>query len=252
MRAQRHIASTVISPARDAQAVVAIGVAPLRWSAAAATTTTPRRRGRPHGGGGNGGATSSGKSTGGGANGGGSGGGENGGGGGSGSGQGLAASPFFGLTTNDTTAFPTVSYGIHRVWDAPPFQWATLETAACPDITACAGGYDAANMEAFDAFLKHLPILGVHDVIYTMARTPHFITSFPSDPNCSYSGNQRGGGGLGQCDRPIDLEDDGSGTNLTFRMWYAFLAKRLTTSSYLANHAHVRYWEIWNEPDKRS
>jgi hypothetical protein len=165
---------------------------------------------------------------------------------GGGSPGGLTASPFFGVTVNSTTAAndPTLSYGVQRIWDSPPFQWQTLETAPCHDITSCAGGYDSQNLSRLDDYLAHLPTVGVKEVIYTMARTPHFATAFPNDATCNNTDTAPGA-----CDRPSDLADDGTGSNQTFRMWYAFFAKRLNSPSYLAAHAHVRYWEIWNEPD---
>jgi hypothetical protein len=156
---------------------------------------------------------------------------------------GLAASPFFGMVANGATNYPTVPYGIQRFWDTLDFQWRNLQVAPCEDIASCDGGYDVANLAALDAYLGHLPSLGVYEGIYTMASTPTFASAFPADATCHPDG------GLGACDRPSDLNEDGSGTNLTFRMWYAFFASHLTGTAYLQNHAHVRYWEIWNEPD---
>jgi len=164
--------------------------------------------------------------------------------------SGVTASPTFGMTVNTTSKYPSVSYGSQRIWDSPPFQWATMQTADCSDVSTCANGYDAGNLQAFDAYLAQLKTNGVSDVWYTMARTPHFATSAPSDANCNYSGSNQGG--LGQCDRPSDLAADGTGTNLYFRKWYAFFAKRLNDPTYLTTHAHVRYWEPWNEPDTQA
>lgn len=148
------------------------------------------------------------------------------------------------MTTTTTSIYPQVTYGVQRFWDSPPFQWQTLQTAACADITACANGYDKNNMASFDAYLAQLLTNGVTEAIYTMARTPYFITSGQNDTSCNYSTVANGA-----CDRPSDLNADGSGTNQTFRMWYAFFASRLNDPTYLTTHAHVRYWEIWNEPD---
>lgn len=159
----------------------------------------------------------------------------------------VGASPEFGFTVNTTSKYPNASYGTQRIWDSPPFQWGTLQTAACGDIDACANGYDATNMSSFDGYLAHLKTSGVGEVWYTMARTPHFATSAPNDSSCNYGG--AGQGGLGQCDRPSDLADDGTGTNITFRKWYAFFAKRNNDATYLQTHAHIRFWEPWNEPD---
>jgi hypothetical protein len=160
---------------------------------------------------------------------------------------GVQASPTFGITVNTTTEYPKLSYGTQRIWDSPPFQWANLQTATCPDITTCSGGYDATNLSRFDTYLAQLKTNGVDNVWYTMARTPNFISSSPTDSSCSYT--EAGQGGLGQCDRPSDLLVDGTGTNITFRKWYAFFAQRNNDATYLMTHAHIQYWEPWNEPD---
>jgi hypothetical protein len=157
---------------------------------------------------------------------------------------GASGDVFFGMQTTNTKAYPSVSYTLQRFWDSPPFQWQTLQTAACADITSCTGGYDTTSMAAFDAYLAHLPSVGVNETIYTMARTPNFASTSPSDMSCSYTAY-----GGGACDRPIGLNDDGTGDNAIFRNWYAFFARRLNDPTYLAAHSHVRYWEIWNEPD---
>jgi hypothetical protein len=158
----------------------------------------------------------------------------------------LTASPFFGIDVINTNAsnYPTLSYGIQRFWSSQNFQWQTLQVAACADVTTCAGGYDAAYLAAFDTFLAHMATAGVNEAIYTMARTPNFASTFPTDTTCNNTAT-----GDGACDRPIGLNDDGTGDNTIYRNWYAFLAKHLNDPTYRATHAHVRYWEIWNEPD---
>ncbi len=161
---------------------------------------------------------------------------------------GTIASSMFGVTVNGTSKYPGLTYGTQRIWDSPPFQWATLQNADCPDVDTCTGAYDTGHLASFDAYLAQLKTNGVPEVWYTMARTPHFATSAPNDTHCSYS-DTPDQGGLGQCDRPDDLAVDGTGTNLTFRKWYAFFAKRSNDAAYLTTHAHVRYWEPWNEPD---
>jgi len=160
--------------------------------------------------------------------------------------DGVAASPEFGITVNTTTNYPKLSYGTQRIWDSPPFQWAYLETGPCTDAT-CSTGVDTTNLSRFDSYLAQLKTNGVPEVWYTMARTPNFISSFPNDAMCSYT--DAGQGGDGQCDLPTDLMPDGTGTNLTFRKWYAFFAQHANDPTYLTTHAHIRYWEPWNEPD---
>ncbi len=157
---------------------------------------------------------------------------------------GLAASPMFGFTETNTAAtnFPSVSYGMQRIWDSPPLQWPSLNTAP--------GVFTFANL---DTMLAQDYAGGVMEVLYTLARTPPWITSGASDSTtCDYATGAVGGGN-GECYAPTDLNADGSGTNATWKAWITKIAQHANgldgNSGYLANHAHIRYWEIWNEPD---
>jgi hypothetical protein len=53
----------------------------------------------------------------------------------------------------------------------------------------------------------------------------------------------------GQCDPPTDLNADGSGTDLFFRNWVGAYSAHVNAGGYTNTHAHVGYWEVWNEPD---
>jgi hypothetical protein len=53
----------------------------------------------------------------------------------------------------------------------------------------------------------------------------------------------------GQCDPPIDVNPDGSGTNQITRDWFGAAAAHVNTPSWLANHARVKTWEHIDEPD---
>jgi len=46
----------------------------------------------------------------------------------------------------------------------------------------------------------------------TLARTPTWASSAPTDTTCNYTGTDSGEGD-GECDPPIDLNSDGSGTD---------------------------------------
>jgi hypothetical protein len=70
----------------------------------------------------------------------------------------------------------------------------------------------------------------------------------------------------GQCSPPTDLNSDGTGTDATWIGWVAAIASHANQAGYLAGtgawaaggancpgttacaHAHIPYWEIWNEP----
>lgn len=71
----------------------------------------------------------------------------------------------------------------------------------------------------------------------------------------------------GQCAPPTDIAANGTGTDLIWRTWVAAIASHVTQAGYQAGtgtwaaggsncpgavnctHAHIAYWETWNEPD---
>ncbi len=89
----------------------------------------------------------------------------------------LASSPMFGFNETNTlsTNFPSVSYGMQRFWDSPPLQWPSINTAP--------GVFDFSNL---DAALAQDYSSGVTEALYTLARTPPWITSNPTDTLCNY------------------------------------------------------------------
>jgi hypothetical protein len=149
----------------------------------------------------------------------------------------LAASPMFGFSGAGTvTHWPTVSYGMQRFWDSPPLQWPSINTAA--------GVFDFSNL---DADLAVAYTNGTKEGFYTLARTPPWATTGSDD--CNYGSAV--GGGPGECDAPDDLAPDGTGTNATWKAWITAIATHANDATYLQTHAHIRYWEIWNEPDTK-
>lgn len=139
-------------------------------------------------------------------------------------------STFFGLQSKATGgAYPTVSFGSYRLWDSD-VAWATLNPAA--------GTYNFANV---DGILAQLKTHGMTDgIVYTFGEVPNWASSAPSDTACDL-------GALGGCDLPRDLNPDGTGTNQTFINFVQNLAQHFNDPSYLQTHAHVKYWEPWNE-----
>jgi len=159
-----------------------------------------------------------------------------------GSGGGLAASPMFGFSESSTSpgSWPNVTYGMQRFWDSPPLQWPSINTAP--------GVFDFSNLDA-DLALAYTK--GTLEGLYTLARTPPWATSAPTDSSCNYA-TASSGGGNGECDAPADLNADGSGTNATWKAWIAAIATHVNDPTYLQTHAHIRYWEAWNEPDTKA
>ena len=152
-----------------------------------------------------------------------------------------APSTMWGFSTTNTGSnnYPTVTYTMQRFWDSPPLQWPSINTAA--------GVFDFTNL---DSTLAQAYSSGVTDGLYTLARTPPWITSNPADTSCFYA-TATAGGGNGECDPPIDLNSDGSGTNATWKAWITAIATHVDDPTYLQTHAHIKYWEIWNEPDSQ-
>jgi hypothetical protein len=146
---------------------------------------------------------------------------------------------YWGFSESDTNGggWPSVSYGMQRFWDSPPLQWPYLNTAS--------GVFDFTNLDS-DLALAYSK--GAMDGMYTLARTPPWATSDPTDTSCSYTGTDSGDGN-GECDPPIDLNADGTGTNAIWKAWITAIAAHVNSPGYTASHAHIKYWEIWNEPD---
>jgi len=145
---------------------------------------------------------------------------------------------FFGFSWNYTAGgtWPTVSYGMQRFWDSPGTQW--------PDINTASGVFDFTLLDS-DLALAYSK--GTMEGLYTLARTPTWASSDPTDTSCGYTTGL--GGGDGECDPPNDLDSDGSGTNAIWKAWITAIATHVNSSGYTATHAHIKYWEIWNEPD---
>jgi len=152
---------------------------------------------------------------------------------------------FFGLHILGLADFPAqVPYGEFRNWDTDA-QWPELE----PTCGAASGDpsdpcFDWKN---FDQETASLNAAGIDNILYTLNRVPPWASSDPSDPVCNGTNPHPG-----ECDLPIDINPDGSGTNQTWRNWVTALATHTNglddaTGTYLQSHAHVKYWEPWNE-----
>jgi hypothetical protein len=139
-------------------------------------------------------------------------------------------STFLGLQSRATTGtYPTVSFGATRLWDRD-VDWATLNPAQ--------GSYNWANV---DGMLAKLKTHGLGDgVNFTVGMVPTWASSVPTDTACDF-------GSPGGCDLPADLNPDGTGTDAIFIAFVQTLAQRLNDPVYLQTHAHVKYWEPWNE-----
>jgi hypothetical protein len=137
---------------------------------------------------------------------------------------------YFGLQSGPTkTAFPTVKFGSYRVWDQS-VDWRTIHI-----------GPGSFSFTTLDNLLRRLKQNGVDDnVIYTIGVVPRWASSAQDDKGCDFKQ-------LGGCDLPVDLNSDGSGKNQFFIDFVTAIAQHVNDPVYLSDHAHVKYWEPWNE-----
>jgi hypothetical protein len=164
-------------------------------------------------------------------------------------------STFFGLQSKPVGGtYPVVSFGTYRVWD-PAVDWATLNTSS--------GTY---NWTPLDTVLANLYAGGVKDgVIYAFGVAPDWASQRGSrcagngnpdssctglrDSGCSFE-NTTPPTAYGGCWTNVDLDvnaGDGDGSDATFVNFVQAIAEHVNNSTYLLNHAHIKYWEPWNE-----
>jgi len=136
---------------------------------------------------------------------------------------------FFGLHFHRPTDVPTVSYGTCRIWAVSGAFW--------PQIEPAQGEFD---FSVLDSILADAKQAGINDgCIFTLGPTPAWASSNPTDPNCDYF--------TGGCWPPGDLAFDGSGTDQTVIDAITAVASHVNDPTYLQTHAHILYWEPWNE-----
>lgn len=135
----------------------------------------------------------------------------------------------FGLSANRgiiaREPWPVVAFnGGLRLWNTNT-TWSDINTAT--------GVYDWTTL---DEWLAKANANGTDDVLYTFGSVPPWASSNPDDPICHPS--------PGTCDPPNDLNPDGSGSD---QHWKEFVTA-IATHSKNSSTAHIRYWEMWNEP----
>jgi hypothetical protein len=136
---------------------------------------------------------------------------------------------FFGMHIgHSTNPWPNVHFGAFRLWDSNN-HWNQFEPTA--------GNFDFSQIDAWLALLKRH---GISEAIYTFGVTPQWASSNPTDVNCDFHI-------AGGCYLPPDLKPNGTGTNATMKAAIRALAAHVNQATYLQTHAHVKYWEPWNE-----
>jgi len=114
-----------------------------------------------------------------------------------------------------------------RLWDSHT-SWEQINTAQ-----------DVYDFSVLDAWLQLAQQNNVTDVMYTFGQVPVWASSDPTDPICVAPSVL-----AGTCDAPVDLNQDGSGTD---QIWKDFVTA-IVTHSNQSTTAHINTWEIWNEP----
>lgn len=154
------------------------------------------------------------------------------------SGKTIPANMFNMHVNHVNTPWPSAPLSGQRFWDAGA-DWALTNTGP--------GEYDWSFLDQRLADAKQHNV----DVLYTMAMTPTWAqcsqntaSSCNQTSGCAFAGTTYGGG-PGQCYWPGDLNLDGSGTNQHWKDWVTALAKHSVNS----NVGHIKYYEIWNEPN---
>jgi hypothetical protein len=118
-----------------------------------------------------------------------------------------------------SSTWPSVPFGGIRLWD---------NYASWQDIEKANGTYNWNNLDKWLAAAE----ASHTDVLYAFGRTPTWASLRPSEP-CGY--------GMGCASPPSDVE---SGDNT----WKTFVTA-LVQHSLSSPTAHIKYYELWNEPD---
>ena len=149
----------------------------------------------------------------------------------------LIPASFFGMQSlppgsNGGTTYPSaLSFGTYRLFNPERgMGWNTQNPAS--------GSYDWSKL---DIALANLYSHGVTDgVVYTIAAVPSWASTNAADTNCDFLAP-------GGCDLPSDIANDGSGLDNTYVTFVRALASHVNDPTFLLTHAHIRYYEPWNE-----
>lgn len=144
-----------------------------------------------------------------------------------------------------TTPRPTIGFNNVRLFsNVSPYitRWSAIATSS---------NVSTWNWTPLDNWLAELYTNGITDgVFYTLDQVPPWASGNSTDTSCDFAS----GGNKGGCDLPTDINSDGSGTDATFIQFITQIATRVNSTAYLngtypytQKHAHIKYWEPWNE-----
>ena len=148
---------------------------------------------------------------------------------------------FVGMDVNQlNTPPPNIPIASLRMWDDHT-AWSEINTSPGPPAAQ-----DFVNM---DYWLGQTNVYGT-DFLYDLARTPGWAQCPNNSPPCG-SGLppptcfDTDVNGPGQCLPPSDLNFDGTGSNQIWINWVTAVAQHSVQSP----SGHIKYYEIWNEPN---
>ncbi|HET7441977.1 MAG TPA: hypothetical protein VFJ47_11805 [Terriglobales bacterium] len=151
---------------------------------------------------------------------------------------GTAITPsFVGMHFRSPQSLVSLTYGRCRIWGVRGATW--------PDLEPSPAVYNFATLDAMLAAVKQA---GVSDgCIFTFGYFPQWASQNPTDNTCAGVSSSTGG-----CWPPADLNFDGSGTDKTVVDAITNIAIHVNDPTYLQTHAHIKYWEPFNEPYQSS
>ena len=155
---------------------------------------------------------------------------------------------YFGMHNQGYRNWPLhSSYGSYRIWDAsgsPGSQWSEVHTCASPHTASqCQADPTLTTLTwtTLDAYLSGIKSQAGAgaQVLYTLSRTPAWASAGTTDTNCRYSGAE-----TASCYPPVNLNQDGSGSNNIWDYWVTQIATHVKNTS---ADAQITTWEPWNE-----
>jgi hypothetical protein len=162
--------------------------------------------------------------------------------------EGVTAGSMGGSSTPTTTRIAETFFGIHvnqiQNWPASGLEfagWRSLDSFGCEwaNIHTGPGTYDWTRCDAWVAKAKASRM----DILFSLYATPSWISvsgQHSTNPDWSCESAKLSGPGL--CERPGDLEPDGTGSDDTFKAFVTALMDHYGPGT-------IKYFEIWNEPN---
>jgi polysaccharide biosynthesis protein PslG len=128
-----------------------------------------------------------------------------------------------GTAKRDSTPWPPAKFGGIRLWDSDTY-WLKLEPGP--------GSYD---WYVLDSWLEKAKQHN-QEVLFVFGGIPTWASGDKNDPKCKDQAFKA----AGSCHPPGDLNEDGSGSNQTFKDFATALVKHAK--------GRIKYYEVWNEP----